>query len=114
MPGKRFQGCEAFTDILWDWQQFASQRSEQLSLHRQRVPADGRDLFLPLQETPVPIPPIFNTQLIPHQLFEKVQTNYWTLVPTFEYCVSTGAEEDIFEIVWRAVLETKEPWALQL
>ena len=104
MPGKRFQRCEAFTDILWDWQQFAPQRSEQLSLHRQRVPADGRDLLLPLQEKTILIPPIFNTQLIPHQLFEKVQTNYWTLVPTFEYCVSTGAEEDIFEIVWWAVL----------
>ena len=104
MPGKRFQRCEAFTDILWDWQQFASQRSEQLSLHRQRVPADGRDLFLPLQQTTVPIPPILYAQLIPHQLFKKVQTNYWTFVPTFENCVSTGAEEDVFEIVRRAVL----------
>ena len=38
------------------------------------VAADGRDLLHPLRETAVPIPPIFDTQLIPHQLFKKVQT----------------------------------------
>ena len=41
-------------------------RSEETTLHCQRVPAYGGYFFLFLQETKVPFAPIFVTELIPH------------------------------------------------